>query len=143
MKRAMYNHSEDGEYWIYDDLQSAVENAVYTLPESDFKDGTIIDIYQGDCITEPASYYLPRHFGEMLNEYAYDNVGEVADGWPPVHLEEKLQNALEAFVDDWFTKNECHPEFGLIKNVKTIQIRLVNTDPETDSFDWELIGDAE
>lgn len=117
-------YSANEEDFSFDSLDEAAAEAWNDREEQSV--GDVITIWEGDKVELFASRFTPS-MAEYLTERAYEENGEYVESWKFSEEEEKsLQDAVDAAVDEWATKNNMHPKFYKVRNVVPIQVRLIN-----------------
>lgn len=135
MKRIFY--SVNNEDFRFHEIEEALE---YATDDTD-RSGEII-IYEGQLKTELASHYFRCDPLEYMRDNAFDEVGECCDEWPDItnDQDKELEDMIKAVIDQWATKHELHPRFGLIENVKERTFVELN---RSEYFDMENFHEVE
>jgi len=119
-------YSHDEEDFSCDSVEEAAELAWDRNEEN--KIGDVITLWEGEAVPLSASRFTPP-MADYLTERAYEEHGEYAEAWKFSKEEEKsLQDAVDALVDEWATKNNMHPRFYKVTNVQPFQIRFTDED---------------
>jgi len=127
-------YSLDKSRFLYDDVFGALEVIVGFV-----KVGDIVTIYQGDVVKKLASHYLPDYTNDSMNENACDiHSYDLVKEWPDLDasLEVDLKHTIDEVVNKWFTKNNMHPSFGNVINIKELKYKIISLE---DVYGWELI----
>ena len=106
-------YSADGEMFRHHDLDEAVRDRADDFHGDDVSLPLMFVIYETDFVKEPASYYLPTDIIELMDEKAYDELGEegFGDGLFAKHEynHNDLNRELKAAIDAVFTKHNMQP----------------------------------
>lgn len=109
----------NGEIWCNTEQYGSREAAIAAGREE----------YDGDFYIGKALRYEPRvdadAFIERLQDDAYEEVGEVAEGWLDFKYDgpevADLQKKLQAVFDEWLDAVRARPGFYSIKDVELIE----------------------
>lgn len=98
-----YVYSTDEEFFFsdeYDSREAAMEACVHDLEPGARYCTAIVQVKDGGCYA-PSAYHLIEH----MQEAAYDEVGEVAEGWlcnvtkeQEADLEDRVSQAIKAWL---------------------------------------------
>jgi hypothetical protein len=129
--------SKDDDFWenastdLFDPVNDVFQDS------SDLHDGSVITVYKGLLQKSKASDHLPS-VAESMIENAYDNIGECAESWFSNEDCLELQDAVSNFVDEWMSKRNLQPSFGLITEVQPVNVKI-NADGDR-LIDFEVIS---
>ena len=121
-----WEYSENEEYWtkdVFDSVEDCIEDAKENY-----------DIKPGETIVIGEPFYWEPYVDafnilERLEEDAWDECGEVSEGWDTYNYEkdkekvEQLSEKLTEIVRQWLKNNGTYPNFSIIKNVRVIEVK--------------------
>lgn len=121
-----WEYSENEEYWtkdVFDTIEDCIKNAKENY-----------DIKPGETIAIGEPFYWEPHVDafnilEQLEEEAWDECGEVSEGWDTCNYErdkekvEELSEELTEIVRKWLKDNGTYPNFYTINNVRVVEVK--------------------
>jgi len=122
-------YSENGESFNSGEFHDVAEQALDSVGGNV---GDEAEVYCGEKVTIKASRYLDCYGDdilEYLNEQAYEELGEHAEGWlnnTPQDITDELSRMIQIAVDAWAGMHGLQPEFGKVKNVRGITVKLTD-----------------
>ena len=121
-----WEYSEDEEYWTKD-VFDTIEDCIKDAKEN-------YNIKPGETIAIGEPFYWEPHVDafnilERLEEEAWDECGEVSEGWDTCNYErdkekvEELSEELTKIVRKWLKDNGTYPNFYTINNVRVVEVK--------------------
>jgi hypothetical protein len=127
-------YSTNGEEFDHEELDEAVDAAIdnsWGMPTD------ILAVSEGDKVPFRAGDFLVvDDLLEILEQRAWFLAEDYARGWPGVSLVQKndLAELVAAAINTWADGHCLQPTFFLVKNVKEIKIKLLDTKGA-----WEIV----
>ena len=115
-----YAMSEDCECWTYDNYNDLFGDKFGDELTAD--NGDVVTIYMGESAPAPVFSGLYRVIIDQLDERLYEEVGEIAEGWPEA-LDAKQGASLDDAIKSWFIENDLMPTQFKIINIVPVRFR--------------------
>ena len=113
MLETVYSTNEE-EFYDYDYILDDLKDLGHTT-------GDTVEIYQGDAIPmKHSNFIFPDHIIESIQEWAYDEVGDYAEGYLE-GLTDADKKELEELIEEFLVKKTGQPNLNAIKNIKRVE----------------------
>lgn len=130
-------YSTDGEDFLHTELEDAIDDS---LDSQDVEEGEVITIWSGETSKHRVSDWVPDMM-DAIDNAAYDECGEWADGWPSATDEQRqeLQTATKKLADEWADKYGQQPGFFTVEDPEEMRIRIYWEKKMTGGYKYEII----
>ena len=106
---------------LEDIIQYYVDNFLELNKE--FSGEKTFEVLEGNSVSKSISDYVPR-LGKDLEDQAYDDVGEIVDGWLSPEEKLELQEDFIHWLEEYATEKGIQPTFFGVENIREIKVRV-------------------
>ena len=119
-------YSVDEELFRFDTIEEAAQ---FVWEDAELEIDSKLVVYSGEVAKRKAGDYSTFEVYD-LEDRAYDECGEVTEGWLTDIEKEKrleLENGIKELINTWADKHNLQPQFYTVNNIKSITIKFTDS----------------
>ena len=118
----LYSLSEDEWSFADEAIEDIAQQALDEITEEEFAELGYVTIYKGVQKTQHfKSYFKAEDLLESINEYAYNECGDLAEDYLQA-LPQEVIDDLESSVCQWADKHKLNPTWFMVEDVVEVRV---------------------